>query len=103
MGAGDAKLLGAVGGLLGPRGVFAAFLFTALVGGLYALALLAAHGYLKQTLLRIKFMVMSLLFTRNFVYIPAPEMEKKPRLLYGLAISAGTLLSLGLRGRILSF
>jgi len=44
MGAGDAKLMGAVGGLLGPAGTFIAFLFTAIIGGIYALGLLAFHG-----------------------------------------------------------
>ena len=37
MGAGDAKLMGAVGGFLGAKGVFGAFLLTAAIGGIYAL------------------------------------------------------------------
>jgi len=37
MGAGDAKLMGTVGAILGARGVFIAFLFTAIIGGVYAL------------------------------------------------------------------
>jgi prepilin peptidase CpaA len=41
MGAGDAKLMGAVGSILGPRGVFIAFLFTSLVGGIYVLLVLS--------------------------------------------------------------
>ncbi len=41
MGAGDVKLMGAVGSILGPAGVFKAFLFTAIAGGIYALILLA--------------------------------------------------------------
>ena len=40
MGAGDVKLLGAVGAVLGPWGVFEAALCTALIGGVYALVLL---------------------------------------------------------------
>ncbi len=103
MGAGDCKLLGAVGGFLGPQGVFMAFLFTAVVGGVYALVLLAASGYLRKTLLRLKSTFATLIFTRNFVYIPAPATEKKPRLFYGLAISLGTMLSVGLGSQILSF
>ena len=101
MGAGDAKLLGAVGGILGPKGVFAAFLFTALVGGIYALFLLAYHGYLKKTILRYRMMLKTFLLTRNFIYVPPPAREGKPKLWYGLAIALGTFLSLGLRGRIL--
>jgi prepilin peptidase CpaA len=101
MGAGDAKLLGAVGGVLGPKGVFFAFLFTALVGGIYALFLLAYHGYLKKTILRYRIMLKTFLLTRNFIYVPPPAGERKPKLWYGLAIALGTFLSLGLRGRIL--
>jgi len=101
MGAGDAKLLGAVGGLLGPKGVFTAFLFTALVGGIYALVLLVSHGYLKKAVLRYKIMLATFIFTRNFIYIPPPGKERKPLLCYGLAIALGTLLSVTVGGRIL--
>jgi prepilin peptidase CpaA len=40
MGAGDVKLMGAVGSILGPAGVFKAFLFTAIVGGIYTVIIL---------------------------------------------------------------
>ncbi len=43
MGAGDAKLLGSVGAILGPKGVFIAFLFTAIAGGIYAIILLGMN------------------------------------------------------------
>ncbi len=101
MGAGDAKLLGAVGGLLGPKGVFTAFLFTAMVGGIYALVLLAYHGILKKTILRYRIMLKTFLLTTHFIYVPPTARERKPKLWYGLAIALGTFLSLGLRGRIL--
>ena len=39
MGAGDAKLMGAAGAALGMQGVFNVFLFTAVLGGVYALVL----------------------------------------------------------------
>jgi prepilin peptidase CpaA len=101
MGAGDVKLLGAVGGLLGPKGVFLAFLFTALVGGIYALILLASHGYLKKTILRYRIIVEIFILSRNIVYIPPTPSEGKPRLWYGLAISLGTFLSIGFGSHIL--
>ncbi|MCX5908023.1 MAG: A24 family peptidase [Deltaproteobacteria bacterium] len=94
-GAGDVKLLGAVGGLLGPKGGFAAFLFTALVGGIYALVLLTFHGYMKEIVARYWLVFKTFILTRNLIYIPAPRGVKKPRLLYGLAIALGTLLSVG--------
>ncbi len=101
MGAGDAKLLGAIGGLLGPHGVFTAFLFTALVGGIYALVLLALHGYLKKIVLRYKIILTTFIVTRNFIYIPPAVKKRKPSLSYGLAIALGTILSICLGGRIL--
>jgi prepilin peptidase CpaA len=93
MGAGDAKLMGAVGGLLGPKGTFIAFLFTAIIGGIYALALLAFHGYLKETARRYGTTLRTFFFTRQFVYIPSPYREKETRLCYGVAIALGTLIS----------
>jgi len=94
MGAGDVKLLGAVGGVLGPKGVFVAFLFTAIVGGIYALVLLAVNGYLKETINRYKTILMTFLLSKKFFYIPIPERKKSPRLCYGIAIAVGTLISL---------
>ncbi|MEW6327518.1 MAG: A24 family peptidase [Thermodesulfobacteriota bacterium] len=99
MGAGDAKLMGAVGGLLGAKGVFVAFLFTSILGGVYALVLLILHGHLKETLKRYLHMLRTFLVTGRFFYIPAPSV-KRPKLCYGLAIAAGTLCSLFLAERI---
>jgi prepilin peptidase CpaA len=101
MGAGDAKLMGAVGGVLGPRGTFIAFLFTAIIGGIYALALLAFHGHLKETAERYGTILKTFFFTRQFIYIPSPRREKETRLCYGVAIALGTLISVfsGIGGR----
>ncbi len=101
MGAGDVKLLGAVGAILGPQGVFLAFLFTALAGGVYAFILLIFHGHLKKTILRYKIILATFFVTRNLIYIPPPASEGKPQLLYGLAIALGTFLSLSFGSRIL--
>lgn len=94
MGAGDAKLMGAVGGLLGPKGVFTAFIFTAIMGALYALVLLTLHGYLKETAKRYGSILKTFILTEQFIYIPPPKIDKKPRLCYGVAIALGTLISL---------
>jgi prepilin peptidase CpaA len=93
MGAGDTKLMGAIGGLLGPNDVFTAFLFTALVGGIYAVVLLISCGCLLRTVSRYGRMLKTLLLTTQFCYIPAPN-GKTPRLYYGVAIASGTLLSI---------
>ena len=93
MGAGDAKLMGAVGGLLGPKGVFTAFIFTAIMGGIYALALLTFHGYLKETAKRYGAILKTFILTKELIYIAPAKFEKKPRLCYGVAIALGTLIS----------
>ncbi|HQA83662.1 MAG TPA: A24 family peptidase [Syntrophales bacterium] len=93
MGAGDVKLMGAVGSFLGPAGVFQAFLFTALAGGIYAVAVLAVKG---QLLRFVKRMVRSLylsLAQRRPVLLPE-EGQALPVLCYGVAIAAGTVTSL---------
>ena len=93
MGAADAKLMGAVGGLLGPRGAFFALIFTGIVGGIYALALLTLHGCLRETARRYGRILKTFALTRQYIHIPSPERDKKPRLCYGVAIALGTLLS----------
>jgi len=97
MGAGDVKLMAAVGSLLGPQGVFEAFLGTALAGGIYALIVLASKGYLPDTLKRFGLMLKTFFVTKKFIYIPPPQAEKAPLLCYGVAICLGTLASIGYR------
>jgi prepilin peptidase CpaA len=93
MGAGDAKLMGAVGGVMGATGTFIAFLFTAIIGGFYALGLLAFHGHLKETARRYGTILKTLLFTGQFIYITPHRRESEMRLYYGVAIALGTLIS----------
>lgn len=98
-GAGDVKLLGAVGGFLGPLGVFKAFIFTALIGGVYSFIILAFHGGLellglKNKIKRYGTMLKTLIFTQRFIYIPPENKGKKPVLCYGVVIALGTLVSL---------
>jgi len=90
LGAGDAKLMGAVGAFLGPKGCFAAFLGTALVGGVAAIALLAWHGALGPACRR--WLRMGTLLTLGQPgYEAPPEPERVPRLRYGFAIALGTI------------
>jgi prepilin peptidase CpaA len=97
MGAGDAKLMGVVGGFLGAKGVLNAFLVTAVVGGIYALLLMLLFRtqyaeYIKS------FWQRSMIFISTRQYTPEPEDAKfkRPRLCYGLAISLGTALHMTL-------
>jgi len=100
MGAGDAKLMGAVGGLLGPKGVFVAFLLTALIGGVYALVVLAFYGKLGRTLRRYGLLFKTFFLTRKIIYIPPSEQEKKPRMRYGVAIALGTIIAMVMKNNI---
>lgn len=98
MGAGDVKLLGAVGAVLGPTGVFNAFVLTALAGGIYVLLILVVHHrYTRCLISRFWFMVRAYGKTGQFVYIPADDAEnrRKPSLCYGVAIGLGTLSTMG--------
>jgi len=91
MGAGDAKLMGAVGAVLGPEGVFVAFLLTALTGGIYAIIVLIYHyRYSWHLVKRWAKMIKIFILTKQFVYICSDNKYTKPMLCYGIAISLGT-------------
>ena len=95
MGAGDVKLMGAVGAVIGPRGVFNASLFTAIIGGIYAFVLLLFQykdclGVITRSVTMLK----TYAVTGHFIRIPAAEDQKKPKLCYGLAIASGALFTI---------
>ncbi len=100
MGGGDVKLMGAIGALLGAKGVFIAFLAAALIGGIYASVLLVLHGQLSRTLSRYWLILKTVLLTGEALQIPPSEDDKKPRLRYGVAIALGTFLSLAMKDPI---
>jgi len=91
MGAGDAKLMGAIGGFIGVKAAFFAFLIIAAVGGVYALILVVFYRsnfsgfFRKQFDTLVSFILMQ-------KYIPDIEESEKsrPKLCYGLAIALGT-------------
>lgn len=92
MGAGDAKLMGGAGAILGSTGVIVAAVFSVLIGLVYAIALLWIHrdfgrSFLKRSWLTYK----TFLITRQWVPIPARKEEKQPVLCYAVPIAIGTL------------
>ncbi|MHC4716963.1 MAG: A24 family peptidase, partial [Planctomycetota bacterium] len=92
MGAGDAKLMGAVGAILGAKEVFAAGVYTAILGGLYAVILiLIKRKECGEFFERYAMMLKLFVRTQQFCFIPAEKGEKTPRLFYGVAIACGTL------------
>lgn len=95
MGAGDVKLMAGVGAWLGPDALFTAFLFTCLVGGVYALLVMARDiELLKAVLANIWLSFLFLLTIRRFRYAPVRTEKPMPRLCYGVAIAVGTGISL---------
>ena len=91
MGAGDAKMLGAVGGVLGAKGVFFAFLCSSIVGGVYAIILTLIYrrqfeGFFKN--LATSFL--NFILIRKYIQDPMEPDCHKPRLCYGIAIAIGT-------------
>ncbi|GJL55736.1 MAG: type 4 prepilin peptidase 1 [Nitrospirales bacterium] len=92
MGAGDVKLFGAVGAIIGPNDVFVAFLITACLGGLYAIGLMVFTWGLSSTAERVKVILTTWLVARIFT-TPPPMDHRQPKLRYGLVIGLGTLCS----------
>lgn len=93
MGAGDVKLMAAVGAFLGPAGALTAFVFTSLAGGVYALAVLALHaGALKRVGAAVRDSAGLLAVTGRWFY--TPQAEGLPKLAYGAAIAFGTTASI---------
>lgn len=92
MGAGDVKLMGAVGAFLGPQGALTAFICTAVLGGLYAVALIIISGRLRETLDRYLAMFRTIFFSGRLFYVP-PQGKPLPALCYGAAIAAGSISS----------
>jgi prepilin peptidase CpaA len=97
MGAGDVKLLAAVGAWLGPVGVVWTALYAAITGGALAIALALSHGYLRTAFTNL----WSLAGYWRAVG-PRPydgltlQSAAGPRLPYALAIAAGAVVTLWL-------
>jgi prepilin peptidase CpaA len=98
MGAGDVKLMGAVGSMLGPHMVFMAALCTVLMGGIYALAVIALHPAARAVRIAVMGTLMSFFYSHSLRYDGPATGGKPPRLCYGLAIAAGTVAAVILKG-----
>jgi len=98
MGAGDVKLLAAVGACLGPGQVAMVALATSLVGGVMAVVVALAYGYLRKALTNIYLL---LVHWRVMGVSPLPavtlEQASGPRLAYAFPIAIGTVVTLCLK------
>ncbi len=98
IGAGDVKLLGAIGAIKGPQFVFAAFLAASITGGIMAVFRMAfiIKGC-DARILRQSFK--AAYYTGTLSAIEVPEYALKERLPYAVAISAGAVIAMFLEMR----
>jgi prepilin peptidase CpaA len=89
-GAGDVKLMAAVGSVVGPDLVLRAFLYSAVAGGVFAIVVAARRGVLAATLQDTSRLVTSPASVRPAIESPA----RANRFAYGPAIAVGTLVSM---------
>jgi prepilin peptidase CpaA len=93
-GAGDVKLLAAVGAVVGPGNCWWIFLLTAVLGGAIALILLMFRGRMRKTLFNVGMIIEDLLHFRA-PYRSSDELDvttnKGLRLPHGAMIAVGTL------------
>lgn len=97
IGAGDLKLMVAIGAFTGPSNWMVLFVFTSILGGVLALALLLYRGQLGRTLGNIVFILSELLHlrapyrARPVLDVAHPAAVKLP---HGVSIAGGTWLFL---------
>jgi prepilin peptidase CpaA len=98
LGAGDVKLLAAVGAWLGSTTVLWVALYTAIAGGVLAVAASLAAGYLRQALSNVWLLLMHwrVAGIRPLSKLTL-EHARGPRLAYAVPILAGTAVTLWLR------
>ncbi|MDH3503299.1 MAG: A24 family peptidase [Nitrospirota bacterium] len=92
MGAGDVKLLGAIGTIVGPGQVVFAFAFGAMLGGLYSLALLFNQGGLRHIWDRVFLLLSTLKITRT-IPVSDDKISAEPKLRYALVLGLGTVVA----------
>ena len=93
MGAGDVKLFGAIGAVIGVSLVFKAFLIVLVTGGILAIVLSIRNGRLRETCNRVMLIFINLLSGWQPPRFPAPQ-DRSMTIPYGVAITFGTLISL---------
>jgi prepilin peptidase CpaA len=90
MGAGDVKLMAAVGAVVGPGMIVRVFLYTAVAGGLFALAVATQRGLLMATLQGTRTLVTAPVQAKQTIESPS----RANRFAYGPAIAVGTFVAL---------
>jgi prepilin peptidase CpaA len=103
MGAGDVKLMAAIGALLGWERWFGIFFVTALIGGVMALMLVLARGRLKKTFFNVSF-ILSEMKSGRPAYLANEELDVRNKkalgLPHGAVIAVSTIFYLALSARL---
>jgi prepilin peptidase CpaA len=86
-GAGDVKLLAAIGTLLGPSGILVAFIYTAIAGGVLALIVAVRRRVLRESVAR----TAALVRTGGGNMAAIEDTSKNNRFAYAPAIAIGAL------------
>jgi len=98
MGAGDVKLMAAIGAWLGPAAAIHVALYTAMAGGVLALTIACVQGSLRQTFSNLQ---MLFLHWRVVGFAPHAELTLQtatgPHLPYAIPILMGTVLATWIR------
>jgi prepilin peptidase CpaA len=98
MGAGDAKLMGAAGALLGTTAVIVAAVVSVLLGLVYAVVLLLIHRTYGRAFMERSWATLKTFFlSRQWIYIPPDHEEKQPVLSYAVPIALGTMFTVLLK------
>jgi prepilin peptidase CpaA len=94
MGAGDVKLMAAVGALMGPANWFVIFLLSSILGGLAAVVLLLTKGRVRRTFRNVGYMLYEMAhfrppyLRREELDLSSPQAAKMP---HGVAIAMGSI------------
>jgi prepilin peptidase CpaA len=88
-GAGDVKLMAAVGAIVGPELVVRAFLFTAIAGGVLAIGVALRRRQLAATVARTRRLIQAPADARQEIRSASPS----SRFAYGPAIAAGSVIA----------
>lgn len=103
MGAGDVKLMAAVGAMVGWQDWVGIFAITAVLGGVMAVILMATHGRIQKTLWNVLFILTEMKSGRP-AYIKKEELDvrnpKSVGLPHGAVIAVGTVFFLALTAHI---
>src|SRR6516164_846048 len=92
MGAGDVKLMAAVGAIVGWENWFGIFIITAVIGGILSLILVLLRGRLRKTLFNVGF-ILSEMKSGRPAYLKNEELDVKSKKALGLP--HGAVIALG--------